>query len=56
LGPVDDIPDSAEVFGAPVLVLEVIGMFPHIYAEDRFALEGCYGHEGVVLVGGGGDF
>ena len=32
--PVDDFPDGGEVIGAAVLVLEVVGMFPDIDAEN----------------------
>ncbi len=60
-GPVDDVPDGGEVVGAFVLVFEVVGVFPDVDAEDGFACGGAgggedgFGHDGVVLVGGGGD-
>jgi Tol biopolymer transport system component len=34
LGPVDDVPPGLEVVGALVLVLQVVGVFPDVAAED----------------------
>src|SRR5262249_55063028 len=34
LSPVDDIPPCGDVVGASVLVLEVIGVLPHVETED----------------------
>src|SRR5579864_4401403 len=35
LGPVDDVPPGLEVCGTLVLILEVIGVLPHVDAEQR---------------------
>jgi hypothetical protein len=59
--PVDDVPDGGEVVGAFVLVFEVVGVLPDVDAEDGFSGGGAgggedgFGHDRVVLVGGGGD-
>src|SRR2546421_13085236 len=46
LVPVDDVPERLDVLGPPVLVLEVVGVLPHVQAEDgRVAAD-----EGRVLV------
>src|SRR5439155_7537568 len=34
LVPVDDVPERLDVLGPPVLVLEVVGVLPHVQAED----------------------
>src|SRR5258708_2316406 len=50
-GPVDYVPPSADVIGAAVLVLQVVGVLPHVQAHHReFAL-----HYGTVLVRGRDD-
>src|SRR5271155_3576216 len=49
--PVDGVPPGGEVVGPAVLILQVIGVLPHVVAEDRvFAL-----HQRAVLIGSGGD-
>lgn len=56
LVPVDDIPESGNVLRATVLVLEVVGMLPYIEAKDGGSgLFDNTGHEGILLVLGGGD-
>lgn len=35
VGPVDDVEESLDVVGAQVLVLEVVGVFPHVQAKQR---------------------
>ena len=35
LTPVYDIPESADIIRAPVLVMEIVGMLPYVDAEDR---------------------
>jgi hypothetical protein len=47
--PVDHIIKSGDVIGAAVLVVEVIGMFPHVDAEDGSETI----RERRVLIGGG---
>lgn len=57
--PIDDVPPCGDEVGAAVLVVEVVGVFPDIEAEDGFAEIGVWDdafHERVVLVGGAGDF
>ncbi len=49
--PVDEFHDGGEVVGSLVLVFEVVGVFPHVDAEERFSS----GHDGRVLVGSGFD-
>jgi len=51
LVPVDGVPPGGEVVGAPVLVLEVVGVLPDVVAEDGVAALG----DRVVLVGCGDD-
>ena len=50
--PVDDVPPGSEVFGAAVVVLEVISVLPDVVAEDGIKAVG----EGRILVGLGDDF
>ena len=52
--PVEDVPPGFEVIGAAVLVVEVVGMFPHIESEDGLAFDAgdSFAHGGVVLVCG----
>ncbi len=50
-GPVYDVPPLCQIFGAAVLVGEVVGMFPEVVAEDGDVAD----HAGVVLVRGGAD-
>src|SRR5690606_4389745 len=45
--PVDDVPEGLDVVGAAVLVLEVVGMLPHVEPEDRRVTV----HQRAVLVG-----
>ena len=33
--PVDDVPDLLEMLGTSILVVEVVGVLPDIYPEDR---------------------
>ena len=33
--PVDDMPDLLEMLGTSILVVEVVGVLPNIYPEDR---------------------
>ncbi len=47
LGPVDDVPPRVDVVRAPVLVLQVVGVLPHVDAEQRRLAVA----ERVVLVG-----
>src|SRR2546426_209701 len=53
----DDVPDCFQIIGASVLVFEIIGVFPHVHAEDRlaFAAGNDFAHQRIVLVGGGND-
>ncbi len=45
--PVDDVQPFVDVFGAPVLVVEVVGVLPHVDAEQRLEVVG----DRAVLVG-----
>src|SRR5580704_14551950 len=45
--PIDRVPPGVEVVGPLVLVLEVVGVLPHIHSEQRRGAEG----DRVVLVG-----
>mmetsp|Transcript_32171 Transcript_32171/g.84984 ORF Transcript_32171/g.84984 Transcript_32171/m.84984 type:complete len:207 (-) Transcript_32171:278-898(-) len=47
--PIDDVPERADVLGPAVLVLEVIGVLPHVEAHDGD--QAGIVHERVVLVG-----
>src|ERR1035441_8780147 len=57
LVPVDHVPERCDVIGPAILVIQVISVFPHVEADDRFALNAGDGlaHERTVLVGGGAD-
>src|SRR5690606_12907868 len=49
--PVDDVPKGGDVVGPQVLILEVVGVLPHVESEDRrLAL-----HQGRILVRRAGD-
>src|SRR5690606_5795071 len=50
--PIDDIEESRDIVGSSVLVIEIIGVFPHINSQDRSPLAFGYGHQGIVLIGG----
>ena len=57
--PVDHVEKRIDVVWATVLVVEVVGVFPDVEAEDGFTEIGVWDdafHERVVLVGGAGDF
>src|SRR5690606_5796665 len=48
--PVDHVPPVGDVLGTAVLILEVVGVLPHVQAQDgRLAV-----HQRAVLGGGGG--
>src|SRR3954453_19836479 len=49
--PVDHVPPGGEVVRSAVLVLQVVGVFPYVVAEDREVAV----RQGVVLVGGADD-
>jgi hypothetical protein len=40
VGPVDDVPDGADVARADVLVLEVVRVLPHVNAQERYQAGG----------------
>lgn len=48
--PVDHLPDVVDVRGLAVEVLEIVGMLPHVYAEERGVA-----HDDSFLVGQGDD-
>ena len=47
LRPVDHVPPGSDVIRPTILVLEIVGMLPHVAAENR----GLAAHERGVLVG-----
>src|SRR4051794_35379481 len=51
--PIHHIPPCLEVIRASVLILEIVGMPPHIAAQDwaAFASRNRFAHDGVVLIG-----
>src|SRR5579859_5244974 len=49
--PVDNIPPSGEIIRATILIFEVVGMFPHIVAENREVAV----RERIILVGSASD-
>src|ERR1700680_3268883 len=51
LVPVDHVPPGREIVGAAVLVLEIVGMLPHIITHDGIQAV----HQRAVLVGSGYD-
>lgn len=51
LVPVNHIPDRRQIVGAAVLVFEVVGVLPHVNAQEG----GVAFHQGRVLVGGAVD-
>ena len=58
LVPVDDVVEGGDVVGLTVLVVEGVGVFPHVEAEDRGAFASHAGYEvdyqrlSVVKMGG----
>jgi hypothetical protein len=51
LVPVHDIPPIGNVLGPPVLVLEIVCMFPYIQAKNgKVDLVANALHEGIVLI------
>ena len=52
------VPDRLQVICAAVLVLQIIGVLPHVHAEHRLAFATSHGfaHDRIVLVGGRDDF
>src|SRR5204863_1028091 len=48
LVPVDDVPPGSDVVGTTVLVLQVVGVLPHVEAENRLLPF----HQRAVLVRG----
>jgi hypothetical protein len=48
LRPVDDAPPCFDVVGAAILILQIVGVLPHIEAEHGLAAV----HDGIVLVRG----
>lgn len=53
--PIDDVEKRGNIIGAAVLVVQVVGVLPHVKAEDGGTFFIGHVHEGVVLVGRGGD-
>src|SRR5690606_1785433 len=51
LVPVDHVVERGDVVRAAVLVLQVVGMLPHVQAQDRGVARADALHERVVLVG-----
>src|SRR5580704_3501406 len=51
LRPVDGVPPGLEIIGPPVLIFQVISMFPDVHAEESLAAV----DDGIVLVRGGFD-
>src|SRR3546814_7364891 len=51
LVPVDHVVERADVVRTTVLVLQVVGVFPHVQAEDRGVARADALHERAVLVG-----
>src|SRR4029077_18725305 len=48
LRPVDHVPPRRDVIGAPVLVLELVGVLQHVESQHRHLAV----HERAVLIGG----
>src|SRR5258705_8471512 len=47
LAPVDDVPPRLEIVGTPVLILQIVGVFPNVIPhEDALPV-----HQGRVLIG-----
>ena len=49
LVPVDDVPPVAKVFWTAVLVLEIVGVFPYVVAEDGVGTVQPKGYPGSVM-------
>src|SRR5579872_3254333 len=49
LVPVDHVPPGGKIFRAAVLVLQIVGMLPHVVAQDR---EESLGKRAVLVSGG----
>src|SRR5205809_5770495 len=55
--PIHHVPPCLEVIGAFVLVFQIVGVFPHVAAEDRlpFTSSNGFTHDRIVLVCRGND-
>jgi hypothetical protein len=54
--PIHKIPEGRDVIRSPVLIVEVIGMFPNIQTDDwRASIIGNPFHKGRILIRGGSD-
>ena len=54
--PIHKIPEGRDVIRSPVLIVEVIGMFPNIQTDDsRAGIIGNPLHKGRILIRGGSD-
>ncbi len=49
--PVRHVPPGLQVLGPPIVVLEIVGVLPHVVAENRVEALA----DGIVLVGCGND-
>src|ERR1051325_517645 len=50
-GPVNDVPDRLQIIRTPILVFQIVGVLPHVHAQDRFAFttRDGFAHERAVL-------
>src|SRR5690606_41442555 len=49
--PIDHIPEGSHVIRTLVLIVQIIGMLPHVQAEEGSPLEIRYVHQRIVLIG-----
>ena len=51
--PIDDVKERSNVVGPAVLIVQIVGVLPHVQAEDRRAgtIDNATTHQWVVLVG-----
>ena len=56
--PVNDVPESGDIIGATVLILEVISVFPDVQSKDglSFDTSDSFAHQRAVLIGRRSDF
>src|SRR5690554_3331873 len=49
--PIDQVPEGSHIVAPLVLVLQVVGVFPHIQSQNGRATHFSHIHQGIVLIG-----
>src|SRR3989338_10050752 len=51
--PIDDVPERRDVIRTPVMIFQVVGMFPDIQSQNRRSPALGHIHDRIILVGRG---